>query len=93
MKEFPRSGTVIAYKDFVPRISEPGGMLRRPTFWPLDDAVAAANAWIARERVDVFNVETVLLPDAEAPGRTLQSCGGQIYNAWRVVRVWYRRRA
>src|SRR5262249_25407554 len=69
------------------------------TFESFEQAVRAANDWIAAERVDVVNVETVLLPvkwDAERSDAKTTPPFVNVYltnrdfNCLHFVRVWYR---
>lgn len=88
---------MLAYRDFAPRSLSPSkwnqimGTERYETF---DAAVAAANAWIAAERVKVVHVETVVFPNVDekgeegtADGRVTTMSGWA--NWHQFVRVWY----
>jgi hypothetical protein len=93
---------VIAFRDFVPQPlndTGPKGLLgswKAPGFETFEEAVAAANAWIAREAVRVLHVETVVLPhayirDARDVGQTGQAVveGHKVAFWGQLVRVWY----
>jgi len=87
---------MLAFKDFAPQQTSPGGFLKTAKFEPLDAAVAAANAWIDGHGIDVVNVETVVLPNVWSPhsagtadpNQTLLSGLAEAWNQF--VRVWYR---
>lgn len=77
------------YKDFVPAVLEPGGMMRAAKYAPVETAVAEAREWIRGAGVEVLNVETLLLPRADSPGDTVQDASGEVYRSRQVIRVWY----
>lgn len=90
---------MIQYKDFVPRqvTSTRKGLFGGSTtteFETVDDAVAAANAWLASAGVKLLNVETVVLPNVweeheggTADGSLFASGSGATWH--QVVRCWY----
>jgi hypothetical protein len=86
---------VITYRDFAPQQTAPGGLLKRPEFESLDRAVAEANAWIDSNRVEVVNIETVVLPNVWSPFEEGTEDAdimtrGDFATAWnQFVRVWY----
>jgi hypothetical protein len=86
---------VITYRDFAPQQTAPGGLLKRPEFESLDQAVAEANAWIDSNRVEVVNIETVVLPNVWSPYEEGTEDAnimtrGDFATAWnQFVRVWY----
>jgi hypothetical protein len=88
---------MISYRDFAPRRIK-RGLLRSDDYENFDAAVAAANSWIADSRVDVMNVETVVLPNITADGSEGTSDGRveteeamTSINEWyQFVRVWHR---
>jgi hypothetical protein len=94
---------VIAFRDFVPQpLNYTGppkrlfGSWRSPGFETFEEAVASANAWIAREAVRVIHVETVVLPhayirDAGGVDQTGHAAvaGHQVAFWGQFVRVWY----
>jgi hypothetical protein len=96
--------TLLAYRDFVPRaVPMPGGVLNKYfnicTFETFDDALAAANSWIAAESVQVVTVETVVLPNipnirssSSAQGTAVTEMQASGYGGahwYQFVRVWY----
>ncbi len=58
---------MIAFKDFVPKRLSPAGFTGEPVFETFQDMVKACNTWIRDEKVEVLNVETVVLPNVHAP--------------------------
>jgi hypothetical protein len=87
---------MIAYRDFAPQQTSPGGLMRAPKFEPFDHAVAAANAWIEAEGIDVVTIETVTLPNIWSPHEEGTSdpnisASPDFVTQWnQFVRVWYR---
>jgi hypothetical protein len=53
---------MIAFRDFPPKQLTPHTWPSYGTFGSFEEAVQAANDWIATEHIDVVNVETVLVP-------------------------------
>ncbi len=100
---------MLAYRDFAPRALGKAGWLgwsKGLTWETFDDALAAANSWIAGESVKVVTVETVVLPNipfSGNPDRTVaepQTSGGHsavgagIFGQaywYQFVRVWYQK--
>jgi hypothetical protein len=84
------------FKDFVPRMLEAPGFLKVAEHESFDEAVAAANQWVHKERIKVINIETVVLPNIWSrweDGSTDTSLGtsGDSPSHWnQFVRVWYR---
>jgi hypothetical protein len=85
---------MIAYQDFAPQVLEKARFLKGATYESLDEALAAANAWIQEHAVKVLNVETVVLPNIYGPGQEgtadpeLPTVSGQGY--WhQFIRVWF----
>jgi hypothetical protein len=87
---------MIAYRDFAPRQLTAPALLRPATLESLDEALAAANDWIETEKVDVVNVETVVLPNVWSPHQKGTTDPQMITQsefavAWnQFIRVWYR---
>jgi hypothetical protein len=87
---------MIAYRDFVPRVTGKGGFLNlAKTYESFDHAVAAANEWIAESSVKVIHVETVVLPNIWSPHEegtrdaALVTQGEWPAEWHQFVRVWY----
>jgi hypothetical protein len=58
---------MIAYRDFAPgQVSAPA-LMKPATYESLDQALAAANAWIRSNAIEVLSVETVVLPNLWTP--------------------------
>lgn len=88
---------MIRYRDFAPHLIK-RGLLHGDDYENFDAAVTAANAWIASANMDIFNVETVVLPNI-SPDRSEGTTDGRVeteeamtsINEWyQFVRVWYR---
>jgi hypothetical protein len=83
-------GAAIAFKDFVPKqVGKSGWLgLGPPVYADLADAVASANRWIGQEKVQVLNVETVVLPGDAGTDKT--GVGFiDVHRCLQVIRVWY----
>ena len=89
---------MFAYRDFAPRGVEAPAWQRGAGTWDsLGDALAAANEWVRAGRVDVVNIETVVLPcHVDTPAFTQTDAPASFINGqhWHVhrqfIRVWYR---
>ena len=87
---------MLAYRDFAPRQLSPPSLLKQATYEALEQTLAAANDWIGKNKVDVINVETVVLPNLWSPHATgpadhnviLQPGFAEAWNQF--IRVWYR---
>lgn len=83
---------MIKFRDFVPQ-QEQLGLLGEPSLTTLESAVDAANHWVSAFGIDVFNVETVLLPMLRKNTDTIEAelKSGETTTYWyQVVRVWFR---
>lgn len=86
-----RGKTVLRYRDFVPKRTGATFLKAKPEFESFDDAVMAANDWIHEEAIDVFSLETVVLPgvwEADEAGKSASAT--PLAEAGQFVRVWYR---
>ncbi len=98
---------MLTFQDFVPqahRETELRWNLRKVHHvesGSFEEVVAAANAWIEEEEIEVFQLETVVLPNIWAPGEggstdgalAIQHTGDQNprFSHWhQFLRVWYR---
>ena len=85
---------MIAFQDFVPQQTAPGGMLHRAEYETFEAAVAAANVWIQQNSIRVLHVETVVLPNiwssyAQGTADANLSSLGDVGRWNQFVRVWY----
>ena len=84
---------MIAFKDFAPRVTDPGGMFSRKVFESLEAAVASASRWCENSNIVPLNVETVLLPDIydknQEGSKDAHVLTGNIVKWHQIVRVWY----
>jgi hypothetical protein len=93
---------MLTFRDFVPQDDTPMLALSRRVE-SIQSVLARVNAWIAAERVDVINVETVVLPGSAAKNRDGESAGRFTDNQQldlgmfeigtarvQIVRVWHR---
>jgi hypothetical protein len=86
--------TALEFRDFVPVMLDPGGIVTAPRFKPFESAVRAANEWLQKSGVTVVNVETLLLPNLtllsdNAPSGVAYLRGSEHAYWYQVVRVWY----
>lgn len=86
---------MLAFRDFAPRKETPAGWFTVGTWEPFEAALAEANDWIAREGIDIINVETLLVPHQQASSEDpawhfLAHRGVPVFR--QVIRVWYRPR-
>jgi hypothetical protein len=83
------------FKDFVPQISPPPHVPKAAEYATFEDAVAAADRWIAEHQVRVINIETVVLPNIWSPSEqgtgdaALHTHGDWPVTWYQFVRVWY----
>jgi hypothetical protein len=86
---------MIRFHDFVPQMLAPPGWFKEGDYESLEEAVAAANTWIAEDNIRIINVETVVLPNIwsrfeEGPTDTALSTSGDSPSRWhQFVRCWY----
>lgn len=80
----------IKFRDFVPP-QEQLGLLGEPSLTTVQTAVDAANNWIEAFEVDVFNVETLLLPNVKKDADTIEAelRSGEATYWYQIVRVWF----
>jgi hypothetical protein len=80
------------YKDFFPEVLRSG--LFSTEYEALTDTVSRANRWVEACRVQVINLETVVLPNIDGAEDASQAASITIRrsdNDWyQVVRVWYK---
>jgi hypothetical protein len=85
---------MIGYRDFIPRVLVKERWFKKATYETFDDALAAANSWIAEESVKVVNIETVVLPNIrdldERGSKDAELTAWDRETSWyQVIRVWY----
>ena len=87
---------MIAFKDFVPEQTIMPGFFRKATYKNFQQTLDEANRWIAENNIQVVNIETVVLPNIDAPfeeGSTDPELGtsADVSAVWRqFIRVWHR---
>ncbi len=88
---------MIEFEDFEHRLVQLGRF--REEMESTRDALARANEWVEQNKIDVINVETVVLPNIHRRGEegtedpqlrtSVENC-----NEWyQFIRVWYRKPA
>ncbi len=88
---------MIDFRDFVPKLLDPGGLFTAATYESMNESLKAANDWIASENIDVINIETVVLPnihesDEEGSEDVDLYTSGKSSCTWhQFIRVWYRK--
>ena len=86
---------MIKCKDFVPE-KKKGGLFKAGSVQHFDEVLQEVDAWLAAEKVEVINIETVVLPnihesDEEGSQDTELWTGGESSSKWyQLVRVWYK---
>ena len=84
---------MIAFKDFVPKITAPAGFLKAARFESLPEVADAATRWCDGNAIVPLNVETVVLPNIHRSGEegsgdaSLET--GQHIEWNQIIRVWY----
>ena len=84
------------FYDFVPVVKEKAGFFKMPLMEQLAEPLERANAWIKEHKVNVVNIETVVLPNIHSPHEegSTDPClvtSGEFQTAWyQFVRVWYK---
>jgi hypothetical protein len=86
---------MIRYQDFVPQMTKAPAFFSPAEHESLDQALAAANAWIKENEIRVLNVETVVLPniwgrfEEGSTDPSLVTDNGLPVRWHQFVRVWY----
>ncbi len=81
---------MIDQKDFVPKTISTH-WLKGVSTESFDSAVEAAGHWIDSEKIDVINIETVVLPMDAADNSEMPSIPGIAGSLRQFIRVWFRR--
>lgn len=80
----------IQYKDFFPKVKSEG--LLANEYETLQETLIQANNWLAKETINLVNIETVLLPRVrtEEEASTNDLFTGNYTTHWsQVIRIWY----
>jgi len=87
---------MIAYQDFLPQVTQAGGVFKNAQHESFDQMIARINQWITAHCIQVLNIETIVLPNIQLAGHnsthsTYRTSGHNLAtNQWYpVVRVWY----
>lgn len=86
---------MIDYKDFIPRQTEGPGFFSEARYESLNEALRAANTFVADGSLKVLNIETVVLPnvwDSAEEGTRDASIrtSADMSSTWhQFIRVWY----
>ena len=86
---------MLQFKDFVPKQINPPGIFSPGEYEDIEDAMRAANEWLAESHAKLINVETVVLPNIWSryeQGTTDPSLGisGEDPSHWhQFIRCWY----
>lgn len=86
---------MLRYLDFVPQQRRAPGLFHPGDHENFDQAVQAANDWLASHAVKLINLETVVLPNIwsrweEGSNDAALATGGDHPSHWhQVLRVWY----
>jgi hypothetical protein len=80
------------FKDFAPQMTKKG--IFKVDFQTFDEALAAANAWMTKNQIDVVNIETVVLPEMWGEDGTTDTdltTSSDMMNSWyQFIRIWYK---
>jgi hypothetical protein len=88
---------MLAYEDFIPQQTSGPGFFTSAQYESFDEALKAANSFVAGRDLKVLNVETVVLPNVwekSEDGTTDASIitWGEMTSTWhQFIRVWYER--
>lgn len=86
---------MLLFRDFVPRMKAAPGLFREGEFESFQDALTAVNQWIAKEKIKLINLETVVLPNIwskfeEGSSDTALGTSGDSPSRWhQFIRCWY----
>ena len=85
----------LKYKDFVPKQISAPAIFKTGEHETFEDAVLGLNRWLAISKVNVINIETVVLPNIWSPheegsGDASIGTSGSAPSHWhQFVRCWY----
>ena len=80
------------FKDFAPQVVKKGFF--RTDYESFEKALDAANAWIKDHKIEVLNIETVVLPNMGKTGGTtdMAHASSESGSFWyQFIRVWYKK--
>lgn len=86
---------MLAYEDFIPQQTSGPGFFSSAEYQSFDEALQAANSFVADRNLKVLNVETVVLPNVwrtseEGTTDTSIRTSGDMSSTWhQFIRVWY----
>ena len=86
---------MLKYKDFVPKQIAAPGFFEAGEHETFDDAVVAANDWMASNNIRLVNIETVVLPNIwskweEGSADASIGTSGDSPSRWhQFLRCWY----
>jgi len=86
---------MLKYKDFVPKQIASPGVFAEGEHETFDDAVEAANRWLANHDVKLVNLETVVLPNIwskweDGSKDASIGTGNDLVSRWhQFLRCWY----
>jgi len=86
---------MLAFRDFVPAVTRPRGLLRAAEFESFDKAVLAAGEWMRENGIRPIQIETVVLPeihDSNEDGTAdAQLAAGEQPWWYQFLRIWHER--
>jgi hypothetical protein len=68
----------IQFKDFFPEIIKSQSLWSDTKYASIDETLAQVNRWVAHNRIEVLNIETIVLPVVSNPTKGRQ-----------IIRVWH----
>lgn len=84
--------TIYHFKDFAPQPIKRSFF--KTEYESFEEALDAANAWIRDHKVEVLNIETVVLPNMWQAGETIDMAyiSNESGSYWyQFLRVWYKK--
>lgn len=87
---------MLRYRDFAPKVVVEPGLFSAGQYESFDEALVAANQWIVSEKINLLNIETVVLPNIwsrweEGTADGALGTSGDSPSRWhQVLRCWYR---
>lgn len=85
---------MINFRDFVPEIKDKGGFFSKRSMEQLSESLDKANDWVTEHKINVVNIETIVLPQIHGVGKegsTDVALPMGVVSTWyQFIRVWYR---